>query len=97
VQYDFQWDRKKASENFRKHKAAFERAAEVFLDPLMLSIFDAEHSKVEDRWITIGGGRNGIALVVVHTFREIDSHTCSIRIISARKATKKETKQYSKR
>ena len=51
----------------------------------------------EDRWITIGKGRNGVPLVVVHTFRKIDNESPSIRIISARRATKNELKQYSRR
>ena len=97
MQYKFEWDTQKAKENFKKHKVTFERTTETFLDPFMLSIFDAKHSKVEDRWITIGKDRNDVALVVVHTFREMDSNTCTIRIISARKATKNEIKQYSTR
>ena len=97
MQYNFEWDPAKAKENYRKHKVSFERAAEIFLDPFMLSVFDDEHSKVEDRWVTIGKDRNDIPLVVVHTFREIDTNNSGIRIISARRATKKEVKQYSTR
>jgi len=88
---------RKAKENHRKHKISFERASEVFVDPFMLSIFDAEHSQTEDRWITIGKDKNGVPLVIVHTFGEIDGDTSTIRIISARRATKKETKQYTGR
>ncbi len=97
MQYNFEWDPKKAKENLGKHKVSFEQAAEIFLDPFMLSIYDTKHSSVEDRWITIGKDRNDITVVVVHTFREIVPQNSSIRIISARKATKKEIKQYSKR
>lgn len=97
MQYNFEWDPKKAKGNLKKHKVTFERAAEIFLDPLMLTIYDARHSSIEDRWITIGKDRNDIALVVIHTFREIDFQTSNIRIISARRATKNEIKQYSKR
>ncbi|MEK6569924.1 MAG: BrnT family toxin [Bacteroidota bacterium] len=97
MQYNFEWDPVKAKVNYRKHKVSFERAAEVFLDPFMLSIFDDEHSQKEDRWITLGKDRNNVPLVVVHTFREIDVDNCSIRIISARRAIKKEAKQYSAR
>jgi len=60
----------------------------------MISVFDTEHSEHEDRWATIGIDRNGILLVVVHTFQQLDADCCKIRIISARKATKKELKQY---
>lgn len=97
MQYNFEWNPQKAKQNRTKHKVTFERATEIFLDPFMLSIYDAKHSLVEDRWITVGKDQNNVALVVVHTFREIDSQTSSIRIISARKATKNEIKQYSKR
>jgi len=55
------------------------------------------HSSVEDLWITIGSGRSNIPLVVIHTFKEVDSGSSTIRIISARKATKKEAKQYFQR
>ncbi|MBI5214688.1 MAG: BrnT family toxin [Ignavibacteriae bacterium] len=97
MQYNFEWDPKKAKENYQKHKVTFERASEIFLDPLMISIFDEEHSDMEDRWITIGKDRNDVNLVVIHTFREGTSQTSGIRIISARKATKQETKQYISR
>ena len=64
------------------------------LDPRMIAVFDSEHSEYEDRWATIGIDRNGILLVVVHTFQQLDADCCRIRIISARKATRKESKQY---
>lgn len=60
----------------------------------MISVFDIEHSEKEDRWATIGIDRNGILLVVVRTFQQVDADSCRIRIISARKATRKESKQY---
>ena len=97
MQYNFEWDAAKAKNNYRKHRASFERAAEVFLDPFMLSVFDDEHSQAEDRWITIGKDKNHVVLVVAHTFREIDVAESNIRILSVRRATKKEVKQYSMR
>jgi len=97
VQYNFEWDPTKAKSNVRKHKISFERASEIFLDPLMVSVFDEPHSADEDRWITLGKDRNNVTIVVVHTFREIDSDNSSIRIISARRATKSEDKQYNLR
>jgi uncharacterized DUF497 family protein len=97
VRYDFEWDTTKAKQNLHKHGISFERAAEVFLDPFMLSIFDETHSIGEDRWATVGKGRDGVPLLLVHTFRETSTRTCTIRIISARKATKRETEQYSAR
>src|SRR6187399_2381462 len=52
--FEFEWDPAKARTNFRKHGVNFERAAEVFLDPLALTIPDDEHSATEVRLITIG-------------------------------------------
>jgi uncharacterized DUF497 family protein len=73
---------------------SFEHAAEIFLDPLAISIYDKEHSLDEDRWITIGKDRTNVVLVVIHTFHQENTDICRIRLISARKATRKEVKQY---
>jgi len=94
LRYYFDWDPNKARANRKNHGIAFEQASTIFLDPRMISIFDTEHSENEDRWVTIGIDKNGILLVVVHTFHRIDSECCRIHVISARKATKKEAKQY---
>ncbi|MDM8550384.1 BrnT family toxin [Desulfobacterales bacterium HSG2] len=94
MRYNFEWDPVKSKRNIRKRKISFQRAATIFRDPYMISLFDDEHSQEEDRWITIGRDSNGILLVVSHTFREADTSLCYIRIISARKATKQERKQY---
>ena len=94
MQYYFEWDPNKAKQNIRNHKISFERAATIFLDPIALSIFDDEHSEIEERWSTLGIDNTGILLVVCHTFNQIDNERFNIRIISARKATQNETKQY---
>ena len=94
MQYNFEWDPKKAQENVKKHKVSFERAVTVFKDADAISIFDDEHSGDEDRWITLGKDGSGILLVVCHTFRMIDESTYRIRIVSSRKATKREAQQY---
>ena len=94
MRYNFEWDHRKAKQNIRRHKVSFQRAGTIFLDPHAISIFDDEHSQEEERWITIGRDNSGISLVVSHTFRKIDTSSCSIRIISARKATRGEIKQY---
>lgn len=94
MRYDFDWDPRKAKANARKHQISFERATSIFRDPHLLSIPDEEHSESEERWITIGSDENDILLVLVHTFEKIFSNTARIRIISARKATKKEMKNY---
>ncbi len=59
-----------------------------------LSIFDPDHSEIEDRWITMGISEKGRLLIVNHTFREESEEEITIKIISSRKATKKETKNY---
>lgn len=92
--YRFEWDPYKARQNTIKHKVSFERAAEIFKDPMAVSIYDDEHSQQEDRWITIGKDHSENVFVVVHTFVQEDDNVCQIRIISARKATKKESMQY---
>ncbi len=97
MDYNFEWDPAKARKNLAKHKVDFDRAAQVFLDPYMLSIVDEEHSESENRWITIGRDSTAVLLVVIHTFQEIDTETLSVRIISVRKATRKESRQYSSR
>lgn len=92
--YRFEWDLCKARQNAIKDKVYFERAAQIFKDPLAISIYDDEHSHKEDRWITVGKDFSENMLVVVHTFVQEDNDTCQVRIISARKATKKEIVQY---
>jgi uncharacterized protein len=96
MRYDFEWDPKKARSNLRKHKVGFERAATVFRDPNLLSIPDEEHSGSEERWITMGLDETGILLVLSHTFDSLSAEASRIRVISARKATKRETEQYEK-
>ncbi len=92
--YHFEWDPTKAAANVRKHGVRFEQAATVFRDPRAMSIFDSEHSDDEDRWITLGFSADGGLFAVHHTFTSIDASNASIRIISSRKATKRETQQY---
>ena len=95
MRYSFEWDPKKAKDNQRKHGVGFERAATVFRNPQAISIYDIEHSQDKDRWITLGLDREGVALVVVHTFHDVDQDTARIRIISTRKATRREQRQYT--
>ncbi len=92
--FNFEWDPAKAATNLRKHGVSFEQAATVFHDPLMISIPDEEHSETEDRWITIGKTGNSKLLLVVHTFLEITANSITVRLISARPATKHEQRQY---
>jgi len=93
---NFEWDPEKASSNWRKHGISFERAATVFRDREALSLYDRAHSQGEDRWITLGMDSQGQLLVVSHTWREsgAGAGAASCRLISARKATKTEARQY---
>lgn len=95
MRYEFDWDPNKERANIRKHGLSFRRAATIFHDPNQLSLFDEGHSQREDRWITLGIDSTGILRVVVHTFEQIEENLWRIRIISARKATSAEEKQYS--
>ncbi len=86
----FEWDEKKAELNEKTHKVSFEEASTVFGDTLSLTIPDPPHSTAEEeRYITIGMSYRQNLLVVVHCDR---GHI--IRIISARKATKREREKY---
>ncbi|MBI4662194.1 MAG: BrnT family toxin [Verrucomicrobia bacterium] len=97
-QFHFEWDPPKAAANLRKHGVSFERAATVFQDPEALSLYDRAHSAAgEDRWITLGMDAHGQLLVASHTWREAGEGTTRCRIISARKATKTEARQYRAR
>ena len=89
----FEWDENKNLINQKKHKISFEEAQTVFFDTKALIIDDPEHSLDEDRFIILGLSRKANLLVVCHCYRESDT---TIRIISARKATSTESKQYYK-
>jgi uncharacterized protein len=89
VPVNFQWDENKARTNLAKHGVSFEEATTVFGDPLSLTIPDPAHSQVEDRSILLGKSHLQKLLVVVHTERGD-----SIRIISARRASRRERKNY---
>jgi uncharacterized DUF497 family protein len=93
-QYSFEWDPSKAVENHRKHGVGFEQAATVFRDPLAVSIYDQGHSENEERCITLGQAENGALLVVVHTYQAISANEAVIRVISARRATRHEQRDY---
>lgn len=71
--YDFDWDSRKALSNIKKHGISFEQAAQVFLDPLAITVFDETHSSNEERWITLGQNTNRDLLVVSHTFLQTDA------------------------
>ncbi len=94
MQYHFEWDPVKNKTNLRKHGISFEEATEIFLDPLQLSIPDNEHGELEERWITLGNNQAHQLRLVVHTFMTYHQDQVTLRIISARPATRHEQKQY---
>lgn len=87
----FEWDQNKNELNQKKHKISFEEAKTVFYDEEALLIDDPEHSQEEARFIILGLSKQANLLVVCHCYRASET---VIRIISARKATKNEAKQY---
>ena len=86
---NFEWNADKATSNESKHSVTFAEAATAFGDPLALTIFDPDHSKTEDRFLLMGRSTFGNLIVVSHTDRG-----GTIRIISARKANRRERLQY---
>ena len=88
----FEWDEVKNQSNQRKHKVSFELAAKVFEDPLHIAKFDRILDN-EERWHTLGRAMGIVLLLVVHTYRLHDGEEV-IRIISARKATSHERREY---
>ncbi len=94
MKYSFEWDPRKAKDNHRKHGVSFQKAATIFRDPFALSVFDQEHSEGEERWVSVGLASGGELLVVIHTFRQADSGQIAIRVISARRPTRRERRQY---
>jgi hypothetical protein len=89
----FEWDAQKSEANRLKHGVSFEEAVTVFSDDQAILIADPEHSEAEDRFALLGLSADLRALVVCHCYRLDDV----IRIISARRATRREREQYAKR
>jgi hypothetical protein len=94
MRIDFDWDPAKAASNATKHEVTFEEAMTVFRDPLARSILDRDSVPSEERWVTLGAAMGGNLLVVVHTWNEIDPDRSLVRIISARRPTAREARQY---
>jgi uncharacterized protein len=90
----YSWDPTKAIGNFEKHGVSFEEAATVFSDQLALEVDDIDHSDSESRFIRLGRSTTERILTVVYTIRERDHGQETIRIISARAASRKERKAY---
>jgi uncharacterized DUF497 family protein len=90
----FEWDPSKAATNLRKHGVAFGEAATVFADPNALDGPDLPHSAQEARFLRLGRSLTGRVLMVAYTVRGM-SNDEKIRIISARRASRKERAAYA--
>jgi len=86
---EFEWDPEKAAANVRRRRVSFNEAATVLEDPLSTTFPDEAHSEGEMRFVTVGVSQRGRLLVVAHTERND-----TIRIISARRATRRERAFY---
>lgn len=89
----FEWDPEKARSNLAKHKVSFEEAATAFADENGKVIPSPDHTDEEDRFVLLGFSLANRLLIVVHCFR---TEQLTIRIISARKASPNERKQYGR-
>ena len=88
----FSWDDRKDIASQKKHRVLFKEAQTVFFDEHAIEYYDPDHSESEDRFLMLGHSYRIRILVVSYTLRKDGKE---IRIISARKATKKEQKSYS--
>jgi uncharacterized DUF497 family protein len=87
----FEWDEAKATANLKKHQVTFEEAKSIFFDEFAIQFFDEDHSYDEERFLMLGMSSGAKLLIVCHCERD---HGAVIRIISARKATKRESAFY---
>ncbi len=86
---EFEWDKNKDEANLSKHEVPLDEAKTVFADPLYIDFYDPDHSDEEERYIVIGKSRQHRILIVSYTERDN-----KVRLISARKATRKEREDY---
>jgi len=87
----FEWDSNKAESNLKKHGVSFEEAKSVFYDESSIQFYDSKNSTTEDRFLMLGFSSNSRLLLICHCERDSGS---TIRIISARKASKTEATFY---
>jgi uncharacterized DUF497 family protein len=90
----FEWDPRKAEANAAKRDASFDDAVTVFLDPDALDGPDLQHSSAESRFLRLGRSASGRVLMVAYTFRR-SGDAEAIRIISARRASRRERAAYT--
>ena len=94
INLEFEWDKRKAKVNLKKHGISFEEARTIFFDEHAVQFFDPDQSEEEDRFILLGASARLRLLVVCHCYRESES---TIRLFSARKADRDERRQYKER
>lgn len=87
----FDWGSTKAASNQKKYRVSFEETESVFYDEFAIQFYDDDNSQSEDRFLMLGLSRESRVLIVCHCVRGSGN---TIRIISARKATRNERKYY---
>ncbi len=92
MKLNFEWNEEKARANLKKHRVSFDETISVFDDPRLITFLDLFHSESEERYLSIGISSQGRVLIVAHTDRQ-----GRIRIISCRKATTSERRQYEEK
>jgi hypothetical protein len=92
----FEWDEKKAAANLEKHHVSFIEAITAFTDLQGLDGSDLAHSEQEERRLRIAESVFGNILTIAYTLRESENDQTKVRIISARRASRKERKAYKK-
>ena len=97
MEYYYEWDINKEQSNVIKHGIEFAEARTVFKDIFRITRFDEGHSDEEERLLTLGYSINSRVLLVVHTEWEQDENNGIIRIISCRKATAAERRNYERK
>lgn len=93
-EFRFEWDEVKAANNVRKHGVSFELARTIFHDPRLLTVADLEHSETEERWFPVGRASSSALISVVYLWSDAGPEVTKIRLISARKATRREIRYY---
>ena len=88
---EFEWNSKKDRANLKKHGVSFEEAKTIFNDPHVITFHDPDHSEMENRFLSAGVSEKGRFLTISHTDRDE-----KVRIINARRTTKKEKSAYEK-
>jgi uncharacterized DUF497 family protein len=91
---EFTWNEEKNEENMQKHGVDFQEVQEIFDDPFHFSMMDTRFNYFEERWITIGRAKNGLTIVAGHLYLFDEKGTETVRLIIARKATRKEREDY---